>query len=132
MDTTQIEECAVSPNSTGSQDRDTEFSSPREEGCWAKADVLSDVRQMLQAIREAQIWLRTQERGSKGEATEKGKLSMTWGMGSLAVAPSPWVGRCLKHPSGPVDLRAREVSKVVPQEGLLCSQLTSLQDPSMA
>lgn len=132
MDATQLEECVVSPNRACSQDRDTEFSSPREQGCWAKADVLSDVRQMLQATREAQIWLRTQERESKGEAMETGKLSMTWGMGSLAVAPSPWVGMRLKYPSGPVDLRAREVSKVVPQEGLLCSQLASLQDPSMA
>lgn len=71
MGTTQLEECAVSPNRAGPQDRDTAFSSPREEGCWAKADVPSDVRQMLQATREAQLWLRTPERGPKGEATEK-------------------------------------------------------------
>ena len=48
-----------------SREHDIELSFPRQEGCsekWKMEDVLSDVRQMLQATKAAQSWLRTSKR----------------------------------------------------------------------
>lgn len=65
LQTTQLEEWAVPLDRALSREHDTELSFPREEGCsekWKMEDVLSDVRQMRQATKEAQSWLRTSKR----------------------------------------------------------------------
>lgn len=57
-----------------SREHDIELSFPREEGCgekWKMEDVLSDVRQMRQATKEAQSWLRTSKRLGPREGDSK-------------------------------------------------------------
>lgn len=60
------------------------------------------------------------ERRSSREGLPKGRLSITW-QGTLAAAPSPWVGGCLQHPFGRADLRTRDASQVVPRSPAVSS-----------